>query len=210
MAIVKRTNGNLIIQTDQSSLSNITLDTSTVIVTGSLKVLGSSTLINTINTSIADNIIVLNEGETGNGVSLGSAGITVDRGGLANVALRWEESFDRWQVTTDGSTYANIATTIGTGALSSVVEDLNPVLGGNLNVNGHTIYANASATSYITLQGALELKTANVTPSAAIGSTIFYAGNLQAGQSGLFVVNDQVASEELITKRRAFGFSLIL
>jgi hypothetical protein len=210
MAIVKRTSGNLIIQTPQDSLSNITLDTSTVIVTGSLQVLGSSTLINTINTSITDNIIVLNDGESGNGVSLGSAGITVDRGGLANVTLRWEESVDRWQITTDGSTYANISTTTGANALAAVVEDPAPVLGGNLNVDGHTIYANATATSYITLQGALELKTANVTPNAAIGSTVLYASDTLAGQSGLFVVNQQVASEELITKRRAFGFSLIL
>ena len=219
MASVKKFNGNLILQTPFKTgvSSNITLDTDTVIVTGNLTVLGNTTSIVSNNTSITDNIIVLNYGETGNGVTLGSAGITVARGTApgGNVQLIWNELLRNWQisgVTTgspgDGTKYTNIATS-STG-LTTVFDDKTPVLGGNLNVNGYTLYANVSATSYVTLQGALQLKNANVVPTATTGGTVFYANISGAGTTGLYVVNDQVSNEELITKRRAFGFSLLL
>jgi hypothetical protein len=51
---------------------------------------------------------------------------------------------------------------------------------------------------------------ANITPLSNAGTTVFYANTAGAGTAGLYVVNDQATNEELITKRRAFGFSLIL
>ena len=223
MATVKKTNGNLIIQTPfkNSVPSNITLDTDHLFVTGNLTVRGNITAISSNTQVITDNIITLNAGETGNGVStLGTtSGIEIDRGTApgGNVQLRWNESTSTWQISGvvagspgDGTQYLNIATTTGGTALTAVVDDPNPVLGGNLNVNNFTIYANVAAGTYVTLQGALNLKSANVTPTAAVGSTIFYASDTGAGQAGVFVVNPASTNEELVTKRRAFGFSLIL
>jgi hypothetical protein len=223
MASVKKFNGNLVIQTPvkTGTNANITLDTDFVIITGNLNVRGNTTIINSNTQTITDNIITLNEGETGNGVStLGTtSGIEIDRGTAqgGNVQLIWNEGFKTWQVSGvvsgspgDGTQYSNIATTSGAGALSSVFDDKAPVLGGNLNVNNFTIYANVAAGTYVTLQGALNLKSANVTPTAATGSTIFYAANTGAGQAGVFVVNPESINEELVTKRRALGFSLIL
>jgi hypothetical protein len=223
MASVKKFNGNLIIQTPvkTGTNANITLDTDFVIITGNLNVRGNTTVINSNTQTITDNILTLNSGETGNGVStLGTtSGIEIDRGIApgGNVRLIWNESTSTWQVSGmtpgapgDGNQYLNIATTTGGTAISAVVEDPNPVLGGNLNVNNFTIYANVAAGTYVTLQGALNLKSANVTPTAAVGSTIFYASDTGAGQAGVFVVNPASTNEELVTKRRAFGFSLIL
>jgi hypothetical protein len=214
MASVKKFNGNLIIQTpyNTGASSNITLDTDTVIVRGNLTVLGNTTSIVSNNTSITDNIITLNYGETGNGVTLGSAGITVARGTApgGSVTLRWYEAYQKWQLNVDTTGYANILTAGGGGALTTLFDDKFPVLGGNLNVNGFTIYSNVAASSYVTLQGALQLKNANVVPTATTGGTVFYANTSGAGTAGLYVVNDQASNEELITKRRAFGFSLIL
>jgi hypothetical protein len=223
MATVKKLNGNYIIQTPfkTGASSNITLDSDNVYVTGNLTVRGNTTVINSNTQTITDNIITLNQGETGNGVStLGTtAGIEIARGTApgGNVQLIWNEGLKTWQISGvtagspgDGTQYSNIATTTGSGALSSVFDDKAPVLGGNLNVNGFTIYSNVTATSYVTLQGALQLKSANVTPTAATGSTIFYASDTGAGQAGVFVVNPASTNEELVTKRRAFGFSLIL
>ena len=223
MASVKQFNGNLVIQTPvkTGTNANITLDTDFVIITGNLNVRGNTTIINSNTQTITDNIITLNQGETGNGVStLGTtSGIEIDRGTAqgGNVQLIWNESFKTWQVSGvvsgspgDGTQYSNIATTSGAGAISSVFDDKNPVLGGNLNVNNFTIYANVAAGTYVTLQGALNLKSANVTPTAAVGSTIFYASDTGAGQAGVFVVNPASTNEELVTKRRAFGFSLLL
>jgi len=221
MASVKKFNGNLIIQTPFKTgvNSNITLDTDTVYITGNLWVRGNTSEIASNTLSITDNIITLNDGETGNGVtSLGStSGVVIDRGTApgGNVQLRWNETTKTWQVSGvtagspgDGSQYVNLSAS-STG-LTTVFDDKAPVLGGNLNVNNFTIYANVAAGTYVTLQGALNLKSANVTPTAATGSTVFYASDTGAGQAGVFVVNPASANEELITKRRAFGFSLIL
>ena len=221
MASVKKFNGNLIIQTPFKTgvNSNITLDTDTVYITGNLWVRGNTSEIASNTLSITDNIITLNDGETGNGVtSLGTtSGVVIDRGTApgGNVQLRWNETTKTWQVSGvvagspgDGTQYVNLSAS-STG-LTTVFDDKAPVLGGNLNVNNFTIYANVAAGTYVTLQGALNLKSANVTPTAATGSTVFYASDTGAGQAGVFVVNPASTNEELITKRRAFGFSLIL
>ena len=221
MASVKKLSGNLIIQTPFKTgvNSNITLDTDTVYITGNLWVRGNTSEIASNTLSITDNIITLNDGETGNGVtSLGStSGVVIDRGTApgGNVQLRWNETTKTWQVSGvvagspgDGTQYVNLSAS-STG-LTTVFDDKAPVLGGNLNVNNFTIYANVAAGTYVTLQGALNLKSANVTPTAATGSTVFYASDTGAGQAGVFVVNPASTNEELITKRRAFGFSLIL
>jgi hypothetical protein len=62
-----------------------------------LTVLGSLLAIQTTNTTITDNIITLNQGESGAGVTLGTSGIEVDRGTLNNNA-QWiyDESIDAW------------------------------------------------------------------------------------------------------------------
>ena len=52
------------------------------VITGDLVVQGANLSVSTTNLEIKDNIIILNSGETGlNTVTLGSAGIVVDRGG---------------------------------------------------------------------------------------------------------------------------------
>lgn len=208
MAIVKRTNANLVIQTPRDVSSNITLDSDNIVVRGNLNVLGNTTQITTVNTNIKDNIIVLNDGETGAGVTAGTAGIQINRGSSANVALLWNENLDQWQLTTDGSTYSNIASTSGGGgvAITAVVQDPAPVLGGNLNTDGYTIRANTN----VKFSGNLQVSNTLVAPGAVTGATVLYAQAPNSGQAGLYVVNSDSTNEELITKRRAFGFSLIL
>jgi hypothetical protein len=59
---------------------------------GDLTVLGQTTTIESQDLVIVDNTITLNSGETGNGISLGSAGIIVDRGNFANVGMFFDEN----------------------------------------------------------------------------------------------------------------------
>lgn len=74
----------------------ITLDTGTdlgwVEVTGNLRVKGTTTTIDTANMTIEDNIILLNKGETGAGVTEGTSGLEVARGTLPNARLIFNES----------------------------------------------------------------------------------------------------------------------
>lgn len=209
MPIYKNVNSNYIIKTPLNTGSNITLSTDNVYVVGNLYIQGNTTTVSSNNLTITDNVIVLNQGQPGAGITKGNAGIMIDRGLQPYAQLQFNQAEGNvWQVTSNAAAgWSNI---LVTGATFSLVDDPNPVLGGNLNVNGKTIYANIAAGTYVTLQGALELKTANVTPVAATNSTIFYAGTPGGGTAGVYVVNSSAANKELVTKTRAFGFSLIL
>jgi hypothetical protein len=115
MAVAKYLNTSYTISNKISPAANITLATGTVIVDGNLVVQGATQT----DLNGKDNIITVNYGETGPGVTLNTAGLSVDRGSLPNVAILWNESIDRWTITNDGTTYANISTT--TAAITNVV-----------------------------------------------------------------------------------------
>jgi len=83
-------------------------DDGTITIAGDLTVNGTTTTVNSNTVSIGDNIIVLNSDETGSPTQ--NAGIEVERGTATNVALRWNETTDLWQLTPDGSTYSDILT----------------------------------------------------------------------------------------------------
>jgi len=85
-----------------------------VTVDGNLTVSGTQTIINTETLSVDDNIIVLNNNSAA--VPTENAGIEVERGDSTNVAIRWNESTDKWQLTNDGTTYGDISTA---GAINS-------------------------------------------------------------------------------------------
>ena len=185
--------------------TSYTIDTTDVIITGNLTVQGSQTAIQTTNTTLKDNIIVLNDGEVGAGVTLGTAGIAVARGSLANVALRWNEAVDKWQVTNDGTTYSNLVAS-STG-LTAIIEDTAPALGGNLNTNSWTLSSNVGNLKF---NGNIQINNTAVAPTAVTGATVVYAATPNSGASGVFVVNGEAVNEELITKKRAFAFSILL
>lgn len=82
---------------------NIILDTGpqvgVVTITGDLKVLGETTTIDTTNLNIEDNIILLNKGELGAGVTEVVSGLEVDRGSLLNSQIVFDESATFWDPT---------------------------------------------------------------------------------------------------------------
>jgi hypothetical protein len=132
----------------------------------------------------------------------------VNRGTLANVVLRWYEPYQKWQITNDGSVYANIAVSSGNKTyLTAVIEDPAPALGGNLNTNGQTILSNVAN---INFTGNLQINNTSTPPTAAANATVVYTASPAAGTSGVYVVNGSAANQELVTKTRAFGYSLIL
>ena len=80
-----------------------------LIITGNLTVSGTTTTINTETISLADNIIDLNSNFT-TGTPSENAGIRIMRGDSSAVQFRWNETTDKWELTTDGSTYNQIPT----------------------------------------------------------------------------------------------------
>ena len=113
----------------------ITLDTGvnvgTVVITGNLIVQGDSTTINTANMEIEDNIILLNRGETGSGVTLGKSGIEIDRGLLSDAQMIFDESVSHY----DPLTTSNIN---GTFIFKTVNGELSGIQIASLSTNNAT------------------------------------------------------------------------
>ena len=72
-------------------------------ITGNLTVNGTLTSISTTNTEIQDNVILLNDGESGAGVTGGTSGIEVDRGSSDNADFVFDESDDTWKARINGT-----------------------------------------------------------------------------------------------------------
>ena len=105
--------GNLILQTsaDGSTLSdrltitsagNVTI-ANDLTVQGDFTVSGTTTTVDTTNLNITDNIITLNDGETNSYVTLGTAGIEIDRGTSTNATFLYDDSIDGWVADTGSS-----------------------------------------------------------------------------------------------------------
>lgn len=102
MGQVIQTNGDYNIKTREGA--NIVLDTGPnvgqVTVTGNLIVQGDTLTVSAENLNVQDNIIVLNFGEQGAGVSLRYSGIEIDRGTLTPASFVWDEQLDSWLLAT--------------------------------------------------------------------------------------------------------------
>jgi hypothetical protein len=100
--VLRVTDGDYRIVVDNGASGTIYLDTTsgaasprgTVVFTGDLEVKGTQTTVESTNTTIADNILTLNDGESGAGIraSFGyKAGIEVARGSLPTARLVFDE-----------------------------------------------------------------------------------------------------------------------
>ena len=76
-------------------------------VTGNLTVNGTTTTVSTTNTAIEDNLIMLNNGESGASITETFAGITVDRGSSANAHFAYDDGQDRWEALSGNDTIAS-------------------------------------------------------------------------------------------------------
>jgi hypothetical protein len=74
---------------DQTISGNLT-------VSGNFTVAGTPTTVNSTVLTVKDNIITVNKGEAGSGVTLRYAGLDVDRGDLARQRLLWDETSGKW------------------------------------------------------------------------------------------------------------------
>lgn len=150
---LKIPNGDYKIQVQQGG--EITLDTGleqgTVIITGDLEVRGNTTTVQSEDLVVRDNIIVVNDGETGPGITLDIAGIRVDRGSYLDAFLVFDESLtdpvDRVDTTLKPGLFkfeleGNITKGIYINSISTGNEDLLILTG-----NGRTITV-AGTTNY--------------------------------------------------------------
>lgn len=125
----------------------ITLDTGneegTVVITGDLTVLGTTTTVETANMTIEDNIIVLNKGEAGAGITdpSNSSGIEIDRGSLLNAFFVYDD---------------NLTDPVNTGGLFALRLDGGSVSGlrtNHINTAGSDLHLINAGTGVITVTG---------------------------------------------------------
>ena len=186
MSTIKRISGVYTIQTVNST-DQVNINSPQVVINGNLVVTGNSQSIVSTDTAITDHTITLNSGVTSPNPA--GANIIVARslnGSSANVSIRWNETVGSWQITNNGSSFANIVTPAGAG-ITSVSADTNPALGGNLNLSGHSIWDSTTNGTALTLS----------TPGGA-GSGVF-ATPVSTG-----------TPVELVTQSKALAYSIIV
>jgi hypothetical protein len=80
-----------------------------MILSGNLTVNGTQTIVNTETLTVDDNIIILNNNESGTPSE--DSGIEIERGTSTNAYLHWKESSDAWVFNDGSSTYTIARTT---------------------------------------------------------------------------------------------------
>jgi len=93
------TDGDNNFSTNQTFGQNLTI-------TGNLTVNGTTVTVNAETVEVEDNLLLINNGEAGSGVTAGVAGIEVDRGSGTNYQFLFEEASDLFKVGTAGSLQA--------------------------------------------------------------------------------------------------------
>lgn len=215
MSANKRISGDYNIE---SIGGNIGITSDTVTITGNLTVTGTQTTVNSTDTAINDRVIVLNDGESGAGVTGGTSGIEVDRGSSTNARLVYDESSDSWKLDNGSGSLVAIATSAsGNVGLYNVVEDTTPQLGGALDVNGQSIISASNGNIVVAPNGTGELQLDSnavrilnnpSTPSSESGYNKLYAKTPSSGGTGLFFTNT-TASDELVSKSKAIVYGII-
>lgn len=94
----------VISSTETTIKQNLTVD-------GNMLVKGNTVTVDVQELKIEDPIITINNGETGSGVTVGFAGIEVNRGTLTNSQLVWSESNKYWTVLGDFNAIGDISLT---------------------------------------------------------------------------------------------------
>ncbi|KKN12951.1 hypothetical protein LCGC14_1011350, partial [marine sediment metagenome] len=99
---------------DIGGTAEITIDASVsptvTTIAGDLTVSGTTTTVNSTDLNITDNVILLNKDEVGAGITLGSAGIEIERGSLTNAKWIYDETNDWWGPSGATQTIGNVAT----------------------------------------------------------------------------------------------------
>ena len=94
---------NVSAQQDVAISGNLTI-------TGNLVANGSNFTVNSTTVTTKDNIITLNQGEVGTGVTSGKAGIQIDRGDSADFQLIFDEVDDKFKVGVVDGVFETLAT----------------------------------------------------------------------------------------------------
>lgn len=174
-----------VLQDSSPTFANLSI-TSDLSVGGNLYVEGNMAILNTNIVEFKDNIILVNNQETGLGVLLGQAGLEVERGSLENYRIVWNETNQRTEV----------------GVISNLqpiaIRESNPLPNGlmtwdatqNLIVATNQINIpiifNSTVNSTSTTTGAIVINSLGISQDTFIGGRIRLVGNALPNYSTIY------------------------
>jgi len=186
--------GNIILDTARgTNTGNPALPAGTVIVRGSLEVEGSTTTVESNDTLLNDNIITLNNGETGAGISASkgySSGLEVDRGSLAKGRFIWDDQI-AWTLGGDSGT--------GTWKIEDSTSKLLPLKTKGIVSDG-TLYI-STGNQVISVTGTSDYET---------GVFTYTGSNIVDGGGGVVIDDDNVPNTKAVVDYVAFAIQNVV
>lgn len=148
---------------DVSGGTTVTTLAADMVITGDLTVNGTTTTINTTNLEITDNKILLNDGETGPGVSSGVSGLEIDRGPATENTCWVYDDVDNWWEPRDVS---NTAGSLPGFKIIGNLEEIDTTTADNILI--------------ITGSGAIKIPAGNTAarPSSPVNGMVRYSSTL--------------------------------
>ena len=116
-------------------------------VAGNMTINGTTTAVNTTNMVVKDNIVTVNKGENGSGVSLRYAGFEIDRGDLARQRLAWDETVGKWVAGQTSQEVALATEPFVTAAIASATPSFATLTGKPTTLSGFGITDAMTATA---------------------------------------------------------------
>jgi len=172
---------------------NITLDTGsavgTVVITGNLDVKGTTTTVESTNTTVKDNIIQINYGQTGNGISSTlnyQSGIQIGRGNYSDAKLVFDETVQHYDQNSASNLPGTFSFQFADGSLAGIqTSGIAAGLSSNLNLdlqNSSNVVkiVNADASSY---SARVTAGDGNVVPNKQFVYDYIQAGVIVSGQA---------------------------
>lgn len=177
----KRFDGHYKISTSGTD-SNVTVTTHSLTVAGNLVVTGATTSVETTNSVISDNTIVLNKDESGAGVTATTSGIEIERGSETNVTMLYDDSIDSFTFK-EGASLTTVSAGTPTSATHLATKAyVDGVSGSGMSLSGSTNNTITTVTGANALQGEANLTfdgtTLAVTGAATVSTTLDVTGNV--------------------------------
>ena len=195
-----------------------------VVVTGDLYVEGNQTTVNTTNLDIEDNIITLNKGESGAGITEGSAGITIDRGSLLDAQLLFKEAVTHYNDLTSTNVSGTWALQTDNGIASGLVigaicvDSSNPsdVVFDLKSTTRVLKIANSTASSYASRLGVTvpllpaDTETDNYIPNKKFITTYIQSGVVTPGMADVDKIYKSDGTGNILTKVQSYASNIQL
>ena len=179
-------------------------------VNGNLVVTGSNFLANVQTVEVQDNIMLLNSGQVGNGVSAGQAGIRIDRGDAPDYEMVFDETQQMFMTGAIGS-LETIATRPWATSIYTPIQNTLTALSASISASNY-LQTSTAASTYALASGLTTANTnlsTNYLPTSSIASTYAPLTTTTAISASLATLSAAVsASNYLQTSTAASTYAL--